>query len=59
MAIGWGTSTKAISARPTLFMVLRPREINALVATVIVGMPSFSISDWSTTSHDVHDPQSP
>jgi len=56
--IGWGTSTKAISARPILSMVLRARERNALVATVTVGMPAFSTSDWSTTSHEVQDPQS-
>ncbi len=59
IAMGWGISTKAMSGRPTLFIVLCPRAIKALVTTVTVGMPSFSISDWSTTSHEVQDPQSP
>ena len=56
--MGWGTSTKAISARPMLSMVLRASERKALVATVTVGIPAFSASDWSTTSHEVQDPQS-
>jgi hypothetical protein len=40
-------------------MVLCPKERKALVTTVTVGIPSFSISDWSTTSHEVQEPQSP
>jgi len=39
-------------------MVLRAKERNALVATVTVGTPNFSASDWSTTSHEVQEPQS-
>ena len=58
MPMGWGTSTNAMSARPMLSMVLLARERKAVVATVTVGIPSFSTSDWSTTSHEVQDPQS-
>jgi hypothetical protein len=41
-----------------LVMVVRDRERKALVVTVTVGIPSFSTLDWSTTSHEVQDPQS-
>jgi len=39
-------------------MVVRDREIKAVVVMVMVGIPNFSTLDWSTTSHEVQDPQS-
>jgi len=39
-------------------MVLRDKERNSVVVIVMVGIPNFSTSDWSTTSHEVQDPQS-
>lgn len=45
-------------AEVALAMVPRARPMNELVATVTVGIPSCSTLDWSTTSHEVQEPQS-
>lgn len=50
-----------LPAPPTttkLSMLVRARPMNSEVATVTVGIPSFSTSSWSPTSHEVQLPQS-
>jgi hypothetical protein len=56
--IGCDTITKQASAAPWLRAVSFANPMNSVVAMVIVGMPNFSRLSWSTTSHEVQEPQS-
>ena len=57
--MGWGTTTRGASFRPSASASERAMFSNTVEQRVTGGLPSFSISIPSWTLHDVQDPQSP